>query len=147
MSDIIKFTQGIIKDIRSDEATFKHDNISSESCPNCGQKLLNVENKFGKRLVCRDRDCGYKRNVAKVTNARCPNCHKKMTMVGEGVKQTFVCKCGHKEKLTAFNKRKTGNKSAANKRDVQKYLNKSNTSEESFNNPFAALLGKIDEEE
>lgn len=147
MSEIINFTQEIIKEIRSDQATFKHDNVSSETCPNCGQKLLNVENKFGKRLVCRDRDCGYKRNIAKTTNARCPNCHKKMTMVGEGDKQTFVCKCGHKEKLTAFNKRKSGNKASANKHEVEKYLNKSNKSEENFNNPFAALLGKIDEDQ
>ena len=147
LTEIINFTQEVIKVIRSDKATFKHDNVSSETCPDCGKKLLNVENKFGKRLVCPDRDCGYKKNVAKATNARCPNCHKKLKLVGEGDKQTFVCSCGHKEKLSAFNKRKAGHKASANKRDVDKYLKKSGASQESFNNPFAALLGKIDEED
>lgn len=146
MKEIVQYTKEIITEIRSDEATFKHDNVSSETCPNCGQKLLMIENKYGKKLVCRDRNCGYKKNIAKVTNARCPNCHKKMDLVGEGDQQTFICKCGHKEKLSAFNKRKAGNKSSANKREVEKYLKTSNKKEETFNNPFASLLGDLDKE-
>lgn len=146
MKEIMAYTKEIIHEIRSDQATFKHDNVSSETCPDCGQKLLLIDNKYGKKLVCRDRNCGYKKNVSKVTNARCPNCHKKMDLVGEGDKQTFICKCGHKEKLSAFNRRKAGRKSAANKREVQKYLNQSNKKEETFNNPFASLLGELDQD-
>ncbi len=145
MDDIILFTRKIIKEVKADDATFKHDNVSSESCPDCGKKLLMQENKFGKRLICRDRECGYKKNISKSTNARCPNCHKKLELVGEGDKQTFICKCGHKEKLSAFEKRRSGNKASANKRDVQNYLDKANKKEESFNNPFAALLGKMED--
>ena len=147
MDEICQFTRDIIGEIRNSQSTFKHDNVTTETCPNCGQKLLMVQNKYGRKLVCRDRDCGYKKNIAKVTNARCPNCHKKMEMVGEGDNQTFVCKCGHREKLSAFNKRKAGNKSAAGKREVQKYLKKAGQQDENFNNPFASLLADLKDED
>ncbi len=146
MNDMITFTREIITAVKKDDVQFKHDNESTEKCPDCGQKLLMTENKFGKRLVCRDRNCGYKKNLSKATNARCPNCHKKLQLVGEGEKQTFICKCGHKEKLSAFNKRKQGHKSQANKREVQKYLSKSTKQEETFNNPFAKLLGDMNDD-
>lgn len=41
-------------------------------------------------LVCQDRDCGHKKSVSRVTNARCPQCHKKMEMRGQGEAQTFT---------------------------------------------------------
>lgn len=61
-------------------------------------------------LVCQDRECGYRKGISRVTNARCPNCHKKLELRGEGEGQTFVCSCGYREKLTAFNNRKRKNK-------------------------------------
>ena len=39
--------------------------------------------------MCQDRNCGYRRNLSKTTNARCPQCHKRMSLVGEGGRQTF----------------------------------------------------------
>lgn len=144
MREMVEFTKQIVLEIKQDDHVFKHDNETSEACPDCGQKLLSISNKYGKKLVCRDRNCGYSRNLAKATNARCPNCHKKMEMVGSGDAQSFVCKCGHKEKLTSFNKRRESSKKQMSKGEVSKYLNKTNVKEESFNNPFANLLGDFD---
>ncbi len=147
MNEMIEFTKQIVLEIKQDNHEFKHDNVSSESCPDCGQKLLSVSNKYGKKLVCRDRNCGYRKNLAKTTNARCPNCRKKMELVGSGDAQAFVCKCGHKEKLTSFNKRKQSQNKQMSKGEVNKYLNKTSKKEESFNNPFANLLGDFDKKE
>ncbi|MGL6106526.1 hypothetical protein, partial [Romboutsia sp.] len=55
----------------------------------------------------------------------------------------FVCKCGHREKLSVFKKRKEEDKSKASKGDVNKYLKSQNKDDEVFNNPFAAALAKL----
>ncbi len=144
LKEMTDFTKEIISEIKKSDKVFKHENISSESCPECGQKLLITKNKHGKRLVCPDRNCGYRKNLSKVTNARCPQCHKKLDLVGDGNKKTFVCKCGYKEKLEAFNKRKDNNNKQMSKREVQKFMNKSHKKEEAFNNPFASLLGDVE---
>ncbi len=95
-------TKEIVSSIKSSDKKYKHDNISTKSCPNCGKPLLEVNGKKGKMLVCQDRDCGHRKNVAHATNARCPQCKKKLELRGEGDGQIFVCKCGHREKLSAF---------------------------------------------
>ncbi len=140
VQDITTFTQAVMKEIKQSEKQFKHDNVSSECCPTCGQRLLVIQNKYGKRLVCRDRECGYKKNLSKTTNARCPQCHKKMDLVGEKEQETFVCRCGYKEKLKAFNQRKEKTKASMSKKEVQRYLKQNEVKEEGFNNPFAELL-------
>ncbi len=143
MKEMVAFTKEIVSEIKKSDQTFKHENVSSESCPDCGQKLLVQKNKHGMRLVCPNRECGYRKNLSKVTNARCPQCHKKMDMVGQDDKKTFVCKCGYKEKLESFNKRKESSNKQMSKREVQRYMKKSEAKEESFNNPFADLLGDL----
>lgn len=57
-------------------------------------------------LVCQDRECGYRETVSRTTNARCPVCHKRMEMIGKGEDATFVCSCGHKERMTKFQERR-----------------------------------------
>lgn len=94
-------------------------------------------------LVCQDRDCNTRKMVSTTTNARCPVCHKKLELRGEGEGKTFVCSCGHREKLSSFNKRKKEENNKASKRDVNKYLKNQNKQEESFNNPFAEALAKL----
>lgn len=140
------YTKAIVTEIKQDETKFKHDNLTTKLCPDCGKPMLEVNGKKGKMLVCQDRECGHRKNISRVTNARCPQCHKKLEMVGEGDGQMFVCKtCGHREKLSVFqNRRKQGNKKA-DKRDVQKYL-KNQQKEEPVNNAlFDALKGlKLD---
>ena len=54
--------------------------MTKEKCPDCGKYLLEVNGKKGKMLICQDRECGYRRSLSLVTNARCPNCHKKMEL-------------------------------------------------------------------
>ncbi len=84
------YTRKLVDQVKSDATTFKHDNVTGEKCPDCGGYLLRVKNKNGEMLACKDRECGYKRKVNQLTNARCPECHKKMIMVGEGDKKTFI---------------------------------------------------------
>ncbi len=146
MKEMVAFTKEIVSEIKRSDQVFKHENVSSETCPECGQKLLIHKNKHGKRLVCPNRECGYRKNLSKMTNARCPQCHKKMEMVGQGDKKTFVCKCGYKEKLESFNKRKESSNKQMSKRDVQRYIKKTESKDESFNNPFADLLGDFKKE-
>src|SRR5690606_20788243 len=123
IKEMIVFAEKSVSDIKKSDKKFKHDNITGKMCPDCGKPLLEVNGKRGKMNVCQDRDCGYKKQVAMQTNARCPNCHKKLEMQGEGDGKIFVCKCGHREKLSAFEKRKKAGQSKANKKDVNKYLN------------------------
>ena len=51
-------------------------------------------------------------------------CHKKMELYGKGEDQTFICKCGYKEKLSAFKNRREKEGAGVGKRDVQNYLKK-----------------------
>ncbi len=120
VGEMRKYAGHLVAEVKQSEATYRHDNVSREKCPDCGKFLLNVQGKRGKMLVCPDRECGYRRSVTQTTNARCPNCHKKMELRGEGEKQMFACICGYREKLSDFKaKRETG---SAGKRDVQKFL-------------------------
>lgn len=145
INDIKNYTREIVEKVKQDNSVFKHDNITSEKCPNCGEKLLKVNNKTGEILVCKDRECGYRRVINRVTNARCPECHKKMIMVGEGEKKMFICNnCGFKEKLLSWNKRKESNQKQMNKKQVHKYMNKmKKESNQSINNAFADSLSKL----
>lgn len=110
----------LVSAVIASQATFVHDNVTREKCPECGSFLLDVQGKHGRMLVCPDRECGYRKSVSRTTNARCPNCHKKLELRGEGDKQMFTCVCGYREKLSDFEKRRE--QKGAGKRDVQKYL-------------------------
>lgn len=144
IGEMKNYTKTIVSDIKNSDKKFKHDNISTKSCPDCGKPMLEVNGKKGKMLVCQDRECGHRKNVARVTNARCPQCKKKLELRGEGEGQIFTCKCGYREKLSAFNERRkktVGGK--ADKRDVQKYMKKQNQQEEPVNNALAEALKKL----
>ncbi|QZY56876.1 DNA topoisomerase III [Crassaminicella profunda] len=144
VSDMRDYTKEIVNEIKNSKESFKHDNLTRSKCPECGKYLLEVNGKRGKMLVCQDRECGYKKGIAKKTNARCPNCHKKMELRGEGEGQIFVCGCGHREKLTSFKKRKEEKKSQGNKRDVAKYLkNQKKNNNEPINTALADALAKF----
>ena len=144
IAEMKKYTKEIVSDIKSSNKKYKHDNISTKSCPDCGKPMLEVNGKKGKMLVCQDRECGHRKNVARVTNARCPQCKKKLELRGEGEGQIFVCKCGHREKLSAFEaRRKKEGGGKVDKKSVQQYLKKQNKEEEPINNAFADLLKGI----
>ncbi len=134
-------TEAIVSEIKASDKKYKHDNISTKSCPDCGKPMLEVNGKKGKLLVCQDRECGHKKNVARVTNARCPQCKKKLELRGEGDGQIFVCKCGHREKLSAFEaRRKKEGGGKVDKRSVQQFMKQQQKEEEPINNAFADLL-------
>ena len=69
-------------------------------------------------------------------------------MIRKGKEEMFVCACGYKEKLSAFQTRREKEGAGVNKRDIQKYMKQQQKeAKEPVNNAFAqALAGiKIDE--
>lgn len=144
MKEIEDYTKTLIQEIKTADGKFRHDNLTRTKCPQCGKYMLEVNGKHGKMLVCQDRECGYKETISRHTNARCPVCHKKMDLVGKGDSQRFVCQCGHKEKLKAFEERKKKEGKGANKRDVNQYLKKqAKEANEPINNAFAEAFAKL----
>ena len=141
--EIKDYSKEIVKEIKNSESKFKHDNLTKNKCPECGKYMLEVNGKKGKMLVCEDRECNTRKTVSQITNSRCPNCHKKLELKGEGEGRIFTCKCGYREKLSAFNKRKKEEKNKASKKDINKYLKNQNKNQGSFNNPFAEALLKL----
>jgi DNA topoisomerase-3 len=144
ISEMKNYTKEIVAEIKASDKKYKHDNISTKNCPDCGKPMLEVNGKKGKMLVCQDRECGHRKNVSRVTNARCPKCHKQLELRGEGEGQVFACKCGHREKLSAFQARRqkeSGGK--VDKRTVQKYLKNQNKEEEPINTALADALKKL----
>jgi DNA topoisomerase III len=141
MKDMIAFSKQAVTEIKTDDKKFRHDNVTGRTCPDCGKLLLEVNGKRGKMHVCQDRECGYRRSISRQTNARCPVCKKRLELRGEGDGQIFVCSCGHREKLSVFEKRRkeSGGK-RANKKDVQNYMKKQ---EEPENTAMAEALKKL----
>lgn len=139
------YAKEVVKDIKNSQENFKHDNLTRSKCPECGKYMLEVNGKKGKMLICQDRECGYRKGIAKITNARCPNCHKKLELRGEGEGQIFVCACGYREKLSAFKERREHEKDTkASKSDVSNYLKgQKKTSNEPLNSAFAEALAKL----
>ncbi len=144
MEEIREYTRRIIGEIKSSDAVFKHDNMSTTKCPECGKLMLEVKGKKGKMLVCQDRECGYKKSVSVVTNARCPECHKKLELVGEGDGKRFVCACGYRERYSVFQERKKAEGNKMDKRNVQKFLKNLNKDTE-INNPMKDILNQLKE--
>ncbi|MGP7818296.1 DNA topoisomerase III [Niallia sp. 01092] len=141
INEMKKHTKEIVMEIKASDKKYKHENISTKSCPDCGKPMLEVNGKKGKMLVCQDRECGHRKNVSRVTNARCPQCKKKLELRGEGAGQIFVCKCGYREKLSAFEaRRKKESRGKVDKRTVQKYLKQQNKEQEPVNNALADAL-------
>lgn len=145
MDEIEHYTQALIQEIKTGDGKFRHDNLTRTKCPECGKYMLEVNGKHGKMLVCQDRECGHRETISRRTNARCPVCHKKMELVGKGDGQRFVCSCGHKEKLSAFEARRAKEGKGASKKDVNNYLKKqAREVKEPVNNAFADAFSKLD---
>lgn len=144
MKEIEQYTNNVMQDIRTSGATFRHDNLTNRKCPRCGKRMLAVNGKNSKLLVCQDRECGYRETVSRTTNARCPVCHKRMELVGKGEDQTFVCACGHKEKMAAFEARRKREGKDVSRQDVRRYMKQQQKeAEQPLNNAFAEALAKM----
>ena len=131
------YASKLVSNVIASADVFKHDNLTREKCPECGKYLLDVNGKKGRMRVCQDRQCGYRKGVSQISNARCPECHKKMEIRGEGENKSFYCGCGYREKLEAFNKRK-GEK--VNKKDIARFLNQQE--DKGINSALADALAK-----
>lgn len=143
VAEMRSYATSLVSAVKTGDAKYKHDNMTREPCPECGKYLLEVNGKKGKMLVCQDRECGYRKSISVITNARCPECHKKLEMRGEGDKKAFFCVCGYREKLTDFEKRKES--AGAGKRDVAKYMQQQ-AKAKTTSNPLADQLAKWMEE-
>ena len=138
VNEMKNYAAKLVSNVIASTDIYKHDNMTREKCPECGKYLLEVNGKKGKILVCQDRECGYRKSVSMISNARCPECHKKMEIRGEGDKKGFFCSCGYREKLEAFNKRKG---EQVNKKEVGKFLHQQEDA--SINSALADALSKL----
>ncbi|MGN0399927.1 MAG: DNA topoisomerase III [Blautia sp.] len=144
LSEIRAYTETLIQEIKTGDGTFRHDNLTNVKCPVCGKRMLSVNGKNSKMLVCQDRECGHRETISRTSNARCPKCHKKMELYVKGKEDTFICACGYKEKLSAFTARREKEGAGVSKKDVQRYLNKQKKeAEEPINSAFADAFAKL----
>lgn len=145
MKEIRQYAIDLLNQIRAEQGTFRHDNMTNKKCPQCGKRLLAVNGKNAKMLVCQDRECGYRETVSRISNARCPVCHKKMEMIEKGDEPTFVCGCGFKERLSKFQERRKKEGKGVSKRDVSDYIKKQKKeAEKPVNNALAEALKGLD---
>lgn len=143
INEMQEYSKEIIKEIKTSEEKFRHDNMTRTKCPDCGKFMLEVKTKHGKSYVCQDRECGHRKSISKTTNARCPNCKKRMEIKGEGEGQIFSCSCGHREKVTTFNERRKQEKNGVNKKDVSRFLKDQKKDNEVLNTDLADALKNL----
>ena len=148
VADMKGYATKLVEDVKGGTAKFHHDNATGSKCPNCGKYLLEVKGKNGRMLVCQDRECGYRENLARLTNARCPECHKKLELRGQGEGKIYVCTgttCNFREKALVFEKRfdKKGKVDKREANRIMKKMQKEAEKQEALDNTFAALVWKI----
>ncbi|MCL2300158.1 MAG: DNA topoisomerase III [Firmicutes bacterium] len=142
--DMRGYAARLVSEVVASPEGYVHDNLAHEKCPDCGKQLLDVNGKKGRMYICPDRECGYRRSVSVVTNARCPECHKKLELRGEGEKRGFFCVCGYRERLSDFEGRRES--AGANKRDTAAFMESRKQEERStLGDLFAALQGRGEE--
>ena len=144
LKEIRSYAKNLTEEIKGADGSFRHDNLTNKLCPKCGKRMLAVNGKQGKLLVCQDRECGHKEHISRQTNARCPVCHKRMELVGQKENQKFVCVCGHKESLKAFEERRKKEGAGVSKKDVANYMRKMKKEEkEPVNQALADALKNL----
>jgi DNA topoisomerase-3 len=143
IGDIIQYAKKVTKEIKDSQETFRHDNLTRTKCPECGKFMLEVKTKRGKMYICQDRECGHRKTISTVTNARCPQCKKKLELRGEGDDRIFACSCGYREKLSQFEERKKKEKDKLGKREVAQYMKKQDKKDDNINNSLADALSKL----
>ena len=143
MANMETYSKDLVEAVKDSAKTYKHENITKEVCPECGEFLLSVNGKKGKMLVCSNTECKFKKNLSFNTNARCPNCHKKMILTDSKNGKVFRCTCGYSGK--AEDKKESKKNSSYS--DVKSYMNKAKKEQEEFKNnamldALNAALGK-----
>lgn len=142
-SEMRNYATALVQDVKMSNDKFKHDNVTGKKCPDCGKYLLQVKGKNGTMNVCQDRECGYRENVARLTNAKCPECKRRLELRGQGDGKIYICTgatCNFREKASVFEKR-FDKKGKVDKREVNNIMRKmKKEAENDMNNPFADLL-------
>lgn len=59
MTDIRRNAVEIVRSVKESTATYSPSNLTQNKCPMCGQPMMQIQAKKGKKLVCSDRRCGY----------------------------------------------------------------------------------------
>ncbi len=149
IKEMKNYSVALVEDVKCANSRFTHDNLTGKKCPECGKYMLEVKTKNGVMNVCQDRECGYRESISRTTKARCPECKKRLELRGHGDGKIYVCpgaNCNFREKASAFEKR-FDKKGKVDKKEVNKIMKKMQKEAEKeamSDNPFAALLGKID---
>ncbi len=149
INEMKNYSVALVEDVKCANSRFTHDNLTGKKCPECGKYMLEVKTKNGVMNVCQDRECGYRESISRTTKARCPECKKRLELRGHGDGKIYVCpgaNCNFREKASAFEKR-FDKKGKVDKKEVNKIMKKMQKEAEKeamSDNPFAALLGKID---
>ena len=143
IANMESYSKELVEAVKESAKTYKHENITKEVCPECGEFLLSVNGKKGKMLVCSNTECKFKKNLSFNTNARCPNCHKKMILTDSKNGKVFRCTCGYSGK--AEDKKESKKNSSYS--DVKSYITKTKKEQEEFKNnamldALNAALGK-----
>ena len=69
--DIRGYTEEIVSEIRTGDGKFRHENLTNTKCPQCGKRMLSVNGKNSRMLVCQDRECGYRETDGNVRQRGC----------------------------------------------------------------------------
>lgn len=62
MTDISKNARELVSNVKASTATYTPGNLTQTKCPLCGQYMLLVKAKKGKKMVCSDRRCGFEQS-------------------------------------------------------------------------------------
>lgn len=141
LNEIKKFSTENIDEIKNSNYKFRHDNITTMKCPECGKYLLKVNRKDKEMLVCEDYNCSYRETISILTRVRCPECKKRLMLVGSKDKKDYICNtCGYKESKESMDKKFKENKKKMKKSEVNTYLKKQDKQDEQVNTSLADAL-------
>ena len=145
MREISDYTQALINDIKTSDGKFRHDNVTRHRCPECGKFLLEVNGKHGKRLVCQDRTCGYKKTISRNHKRQDVQYAIRRWRWLEKVKdRSLYVFAGIKKNCLHLKQRKEKQGSGMSKKEVNRYLKKQQKeAQEPINNAFAEAFSKI----
>lgn len=101
MGQIRQQAEQWVAQVKRETKQYKPHNLTGSRCPECSEPLLEVKSKQGKRYVCSNRECSYRRMAEPMKiNKRCPQCHKKMELhEGKAGKYAQCRPCNVIEKL------------------------------------------------
>ncbi len=135
MKDIVSNTERLVKETLQADNSYKHSNMISKICPECGKNLLAVTKKDTLLHTCSDRNCKFKEVVGRLSYKKCKKCHNKMEMKEVKGDTIFVCKkCNIEQKLSEM-----AEGGRANRRELSSINRKNDEEFKKADNPFSAL--------